>query len=243
MWPTACGRAAWRAQRSPGAPTRRSTSGRAGARALVIRPRVLLMDEPLSNLDAKMRLQMRDVILDLVREAGITTVFVTHDQEEALAMSDRIAIMDHGRIAQLGTPEELYGTPVNAYVADFIGSANVIPVPAQAVPGQAPQGLVRYQLCGRDFDGVQGAGSWTRGVLIARPEELALMAPAPYVPNTLPGKVLRRQYLGFKTAYRIALEDGSELRVELHAGNMVAQFQPGEAVQVLIPADSRVVNA
>ena len=217
---------------------------RALARALVIRPRVLLMDEPLSNLDAKMRLQMRDVILDLVREAGITTVFVTHDQEEALAMSDRIAIMDHGRIAQLGTPEELYGTPVNAYVADFIGSANVIPVPAQAVPGQAPQGLVRYQLCGRDFDGVQGAGSLdARGVLIARPEELALMAPAPYVPNTLPGKVLRRQYLGFKTAYRIALEDGSELRVELHAGNMVAQFQPGEAVQVLIPADSRVVNA
>ena len=66
-----------------------------------------------------------------MREAGITTVFVTHDQEEALAMSDRIAIMDHGRIAQLGTPEELYGTPVNAYVADFIGSANVIPVPAQ----------------------------------------------------------------------------------------------------------------
>ena len=219
-------------------------SASALARALVIRPRVLLMDEPLSNLDAKMRLQMRDVILDLVREAGITTVFVTHDQEEALAMSDRIAIMDHGRIAQLGTPEELYGTPVNAYVADFIGSANVIPVPAQAVPGQAPQGLVRYQLCGRDFDGVQGAGSLdARGVLIARPEELALMAPAPYVPNTLPGKVLRRQYLGFKTAYRIALEDGSELRVELHAGNMVAQFQPGEAVQVLIPADSRVVNA
>ena len=85
----------------------------------------------------------------------------------------------------------------------------MIPVPAQAVPGQAPQGLVRYQLCGRDFDGVQGAAAWTRGVLIARPEELALMAPAPYVPNTPPGKVLRRQYLGFKTAYRIALEDGS----------------------------------
>ena len=178
-----------------------------------------------------------------MREAGITTVFVTHDQEEALAMSDRIAIMDHGRIAQLGTPEELYGTPVNAYVADFIGSANVIPVPAQAVPGQAPQGLVRYQRR-RDFDGVQGAGSLdARGVLIARPEELALMAPAPYVPNTPARQVLRRQYLGFKTAYRIALEDGSELRVELHAGNMVAQFQPGEAVQVLIPADSRVVNA
>jgi iron(III) transport system ATP-binding protein len=214
------------------------------ARALVIRPRVLLMDEPLSNLDAKMRLQMRDVILDLVREAGITTVFVTHDQEEALAMSDRIAIMDRGDIAQLGTPEELYGTPVNAYVADFIGSANVIPVPARNGQAGAPAGHVRYEICGLGFDGVQGSDQLDgKGVLIARPEELALMAPAPYVPNTLPGKVLRRQYLGFKTAYRIALDNGSEIRVELHAGNMVAQFQPGEAVQVLIPADSRVVNA
>ena len=101
------------------------------ARALVIRPRVLLMDEPLSNLDAKMRTQMRDVILDLVQEAHITTVFVTHDQEEALAMSDKVAIMDQGRIAQIGTPEELYGTPASAYVADFIGSANIIAVPLE----------------------------------------------------------------------------------------------------------------
>ncbi|MDR1709592.1 MAG: ABC transporter ATP-binding protein, partial [Candidatus Accumulibacter sp.] len=106
------------------------------ARALVIRPRVLLMDEPLSNLDAKMRTQMRDVILDLVREARITTVFVTHDQEEALAMSDKIAIMDRGRIAQIGAPEELYGAPVNAYVADFIGSANTIPVALEARPAE-----------------------------------------------------------------------------------------------------------
>ena len=159
-------------------------------------------------------------------------------------MSDRIAIMDHGSIAQLGTPEDLYGTPVNAYVADFIGSANVIPVPARGGLAGAPAGHVRYELCGLGFDGTLGSAALAdRSVLIARPEELALMAPAPYVPNTLPGKVLRRQYLGFKTAYRIALQDGSEIRVELHAGNMVAQFQPGEAVQVLIPADSRVVNA
>ncbi|MFA4914368.1 MAG: ABC transporter ATP-binding protein, partial [Burkholderiaceae bacterium] len=159
------------------------------ARALVIRPRVLLMDEPLSNLDAKMRVQMRDVILDLVREAGITTVFVTHDQEEALAMSDRIAIMDRGRIAQLGTPEELYGTPVNAYVADFIGSANVINVPARVVApasgDRAPH--VRYDLAGHEFDGIQGSDSLgEQGVLIARPEELSLIAPAPHVPNSIP---------------------------------------------------------
>ncbi|MDW5443144.1 ABC transporter ATP-binding protein [Polaromonas sp. SM01] len=217
------------------------------ARALVIRPRVLLMDEPLSNLDAKMRLQMRDVILDLVREAGITTVFVTHDQEEALAMSDRIAIMDRGNIAQLGTPEELYGTPVNAYVADFIGSANVIPVPAQHMPGDGANGTprhVRFQWGGRPFDGVQGSETLgEQGVLIARPEDLSLMAPAPHVPNAIFGEVLRRQYLGFKTAYRIKLHDSSEIRVELHAGNTVADFQAGDAVQVLVPAHSRVVSS
>lgn len=221
------------------------------ARALVIRPRVLLMDEPLSNLDAKMRLQMRDVILDLVREAGITTVFVTHDQEEALAMSDRIAIMDRGSIAQLGTPEDLYGTPVNAYVADFIGSANVIPVAVQHMDHRAAMGAtasamahVRYQLAGRTLDGVLGSAALgAASVLIARPEDLSLMAPAPHVPNALPGRVLRRQYLGFKTAYRIQLLDGPEIRVELHAGNTVADFQTGDPVQVLVPADSRIVSA
>ena len=214
------------------------------ARALVIRPRVLLMDEPLSNLDAKMRLQMRDVILDLVREAGITTVFVTHDQEEALAMSDRIAIMDRGAIAQLGTPEDLYGTPVNAYVADFIGSANVIPVAARIVDGSGAAPHVCYQLAGRELDGVVGSPQLDGpSVLIARPEDLSLMAPAPHVPNALSGEVLRRQYLGFKTAYRIQLHNGPEIRVELHAGNTVAAFQPGDTVQVLVPADSRVVSA
>ncbi|QNN56147.1 ABC transporter ATP-binding protein [Diaphorobacter ruginosibacter] len=215
------------------------------ARALVIRPRVLLMDEPLSNLDAKMRLQMRDVILDLVREAGITTVFVTHDQEEALAMSDRIAIMDRGRIAQLGTPEELYGTPVNAYVADFIGSANVLQVKTSASSEGAPH--VRYELAGHTLNGVADAADAAApagaGVLIARPEDLSLMAPAPHVPNAVLGQVLRRQYLGFKTAYRIQLDSGPEIRVELHAGNTVADFHQGDRVQVLVPADCRVVAA
>jgi iron(III) transport system ATP-binding protein len=207
----------------------------------VIRPRVLLMDEPLSNLDAKMRLQMRDVILDLVREAGITTVFVTHDQEEALAMSDRIAIMDRGRIAQLGTPEELYGTPANAYVADFIGSANLLPVPTT---GAAEPGRVRYQLAGHALEGRRDgpAPGKGQGLLIARPEELALRRGAPQ-PNALPGRVLRRQYLGFKTAYRVQLHDGPELRVEQHGGSHASAFQVGDAVQVLIPAHSRVIAA
>ena len=212
------------------------------ARALVIRPRVLLMDEPLSNLDAKMRLQMRDVILDLVREAAITTVFVTHDQEEALAMSDRIAIMDRGAIAQLGTPEELYATPVNAYVADFIGSANVIPVAAQQTDGNATS--VRYQLAGQTLEGALGSATvGEQAVLIARPEDVRLLPATPPVPGALPGKVLRRLYLGFKTAYSVQLQGGPEIRVELHAGTAAANFQTGDAVQVLVPTGSRVVSA
>jgi iron(III) transport system ATP-binding protein len=223
------------------------------ARALVIRPRVLLMDEPLSNLDAKMRTQMRDVILDLVQEARITTVFVTHDQEEALAMSDKIAIMDQGRIAQIGTPEELYGMPANAYVADFVGSANTIPVPVEAaadsaepIPSDA-QGrpATRYRLGGRMLEGVQACPrlGGKDAILVARPEELSLLKPEPVAPNAVPGAVLRRQYLGFKTSYRVKLRDGPEIRVDLSAGGRMADFHPGDAVQVVFPAQSRIIDA
>jgi iron(III) transport system ATP-binding protein len=211
------------------------------ARALVIRPRVLLMDEPLSNLDAKMRLQMRDVILDLVREAGITTVFVTHDQEEALAMSDRIALMDRGRIVQLGSPEELYGAPVNAYVADFIGSANVLPVISQGSGPASPE-QVRYQLAGHELEGTLAEGATAgAGTLVLRPEALSLMPPAPLLAHALAGQVLRRQYLGFKTAYLVQLQGGVQIRVEQHAGHGGAAFHRGDQVQVLVAANGRIV--
>ncbi|MFC6761665.1 ABC transporter ATP-binding protein [Sulfitobacter porphyrae] len=96
------------------------------ARALVIEPRVLLMDEPLSNLDASLRVQMRDVIRTLQQETRTTTIFVTHDQEEALAMSDEIAVMKNGRIVQCGAPEEVYRSPETAYVSSFVGAANLL---------------------------------------------------------------------------------------------------------------------
>ncbi|MDR0577293.1 MAG: ABC transporter ATP-binding protein [Candidatus Accumulibacter sp.] len=214
------------------------------ARALVIRPRVLLMDEPLSNLDAKMRTQMRDVILDLVQEARITTVFVTHDQEEALAMSDRIAIMDRGRIAQLGTPEELYGMPASAYVADFVGSANTIPVSLEpADPSAAESGKARYRLCGRLLEGVRAyAGGGENAILVARPEELSLAAPDAAVENAVPASVVRRQYLGFKTSYRVRLREGPEIRVDLSAVNRTTDFHPGDPVQVSFPAHGRIIG-
>jgi iron(III) transport system ATP-binding protein len=96
------------------------------ARALVIKPAVLLMDEPLSNLDAKLRVEMRDTIRQAQREAGITTVYVTHDQEEAMAVSDRIAVMNQGVVQQCGSPAEIYRNPANRFVAEFIGKTNII---------------------------------------------------------------------------------------------------------------------
>jgi len=96
------------------------------ARALIVRPKVLLLDEPLSNLDAKLRVRMRGEIRRLQREFGITALYVTHDQEEALALSDRVAVMEGGRIVQIGTPREVYGAAANGFVADFIGRSNIL---------------------------------------------------------------------------------------------------------------------
>jgi iron(III) transport system ATP-binding protein len=97
------------------------------ARALVIQPELLLLDEPLAALDVKLRVELRAMVRELQLESGITTVFVTHDQEEALAMSDIVAVMDRGRIVQMGAPQQIYAGPVNGYAADFLGSANLVP--------------------------------------------------------------------------------------------------------------------
>jgi iron(III) transport system ATP-binding protein len=205
------------------------------ARAMVIKPRVLLMDEPLSNLDAKLRLAMRDMILELQRATRITTVFVTHDQEEALALSDQIAVMQEGRVAQQGTPQALYATPQWAYVADFIGSANLLPVTV-AAPG-------RVALAGLQLDvdtGSLAAGS--SGQLVLRPEALRLKSGGAQGAggNTLGARVLSRQYLGAKTSYRVALDAGPELRVE---DTGAAAHAVGEAVQLGVDTASRVVAA
>ncbi len=204
------------------------------ARAMVIKPRVLLMDEPLSNLDAKLRLAMRDMILALQRATRITTVFVTHDQEEALALSDQIAVMQEGRVAQQGTPQSLYATPASAYVADFVGSANLLPVTVTAVG--------RVDLAGSRFcvdTGDLPAGS--SGQLVLRPEALRLgPTSAGLETNRLGARVLSRQYLGAKTIYRLALDAGPELRVE-DTGSVPHAI--GERVQVWVDPHSRVVAA
>ena len=190
-------------------------------RALVIAPQVLLMDEPLSNLDAKLRLQVRETIAELQREAGITTIFVTHDQEEALALSDQIAVMKAGRIEQLGTPTETYQTPVSSYVADFVGAANVLPVPTNDVQladgrasvhlGEGARVVVRIPThAAQPLSGAQA-------FLIARPEDITLCAPT--ASNAVTGTIRSQQYLGVKTRYRVNLANGATLTVEQPSGD------------------------
>jgi len=142
------------------------------ARALVLNPDILLLDEPLSNLDAKIRVQVRAEIRTLQRQLGITTIYVTHDQEEALSLSDRVAVMRDGRVLQVGAPKELYEQPVNRFVADFVGTNNFIggvygPVTNGHVLVETPLGPLRARSSGSVRDGA-------RCVLAVRPENLAL---------------------------------------------------------------------
>lgn len=201
------------------------------ARALVIAPQVLLMDEPLSNLDAKLRVQVRETIHDLQKEAAITTVFVTHDQEEALALSDVIGLMRAGSIEQMGPPADIYAAPVSSYVADFVGAANVIPVEiaAEAQPGAA----VSVTPAGLEIR-ARAVAALTPGPaqLILRQEDIALL-PASTVAG-LPGTVLRRQYLGSRTHYRVRLgQNGPVLAVE-RTGADHAGYAEEHAVSVVL---------
>jgi putative spermidine/putrescine transport system ATP-binding protein len=179
------------------------------ARALVIRPDLLLLDEPLSNLDAQLREQMRIEIRELQQQSGITTVFVTHDQAEALAMSDRIAILDQGRIAQYGTPMEIYDEPANIFVASFIGRVNSIEGRAGAprdglTPIDCGEGLVVFTP--RPLP----AGPAT---LMVRPQRLRLGAAGPSSPaaNRLPATVTSITFAG--EAVQIVARAGGRLVV------------------------------
>jgi iron(III) transport system ATP-binding protein len=211
------------------------------ARALVIRPRVLLMDEPLSNLDAKLRLAMRETILDLQRATKTTTIFVTHDQEEALSMSDRVAIMDHGVIAQIGTPEDLYDQPANAYVADFIGPANVLPV---RVDRQAGDRHVIVSMAGFEFRCIDGGVTpGSEAKLITRPEHLVIAKgeACPGSLNVIRGQIKRRQYLGARTVYSVAFGNGLTITAEHYAGAHLPALDEGQGVDVFVPMTARIV--
>ena len=197
------------------------------ARAIVIEPRLLLMDEPLSNLDAKLRIDMRSEIRLLQRELGITTLYVTHDQEEALAVSDRIAVLEKGRMLQVGGPKAIYDEPAHRFVADFIGNANQI---AARVEG----GLVHF--AGGVSMPLPGAASPAQAVTATlRPEDFRL-SPSPDYTAALPVRVLLVSYLGARLRLSCELADGAALQADVDsdaiapdAGETVSLwFNPGK---------------
>lgn len=184
------------------------------ARAMAPKPKVLLLDEPLSALDLKLRQQMRSELKRLQRDTGITFIFVTHDQEEALSMSDRIAVMSAGAIQQVGTPGEIYETPANRFIADFIGETNLL----NAVVLELDGNNARVQLSTGDVVSAllsQSVTEGVEGVVSLRPERLRLVAldQLPEGMESVSGVLGDAVYLGTDRQYSVALSDGSSLIV------------------------------
>lgn len=180
------------------------------ARALAPAPRLLLLDEPLSALDLKLRRGMQIELKRIQRETGITFVLVTHDQEEALSMSDRIAVMNQGRVLQLGTPEDIYERPVSRFVADFIGEANVL---AASLFGRTD--------CAS---------------LAIRPERIEVSVGTDANRQGLPGTVVEATYLGATTTCAVLIDGGETIKVELSGVN--GRLRVGERVTCVFPADA-----
>ncbi len=207
------------------------------ARALAIRPDVLLLDEPLSNLDAKLRQEVRVEIRELQRQLGLTTVMVTHDQEEALTMADRLVVMNEGSVRQVGTQRELYERPADRFVAGFVGRSTFL-AGAIETPGRfrTDGGLVLACV------GPAGARDGGRGVLALRPERLQI-APAPIgaLDNRLPGTVEFVSYLGALIDIHVRLSPADRLVVQI--ANRDGGFAPevGQAVHVGWPASAVLV--
>ena len=185
------------------------------ARALVVKPKCLLLDEPLSNLDAQLRVEMRREIRRIVKENGLTGIYVTHDQEEALAMADRMAVLTRGSVGQIGTPEQIYRDPQSAYVANFIGETNLI-------TGEAIETRERYTLVRTAAGSMVGRltdPGWTPAPgeevrLSIRPEAWRLQPTDG--DNAVTGNIVERSYLGQRIQYWVKTEVGRQQVVELN---------------------------
>ena len=204
------------------------------ARALVVEPEILLLDEPLSNLDANLREEMRFEIRRLHESFGITTLYVTHDQAEAMVISDRVAVLHRGRVVQVGTAEDLFRRPRTRFVAEFIGRTNLLDAVA-AEPGIAVRDTLRLRLAS------EGVASGTPVVVSIRPHEIELVAgerSAPAGANVLAGTVQRTSYLGDAVDYQI-LVNGSDVVLRVTAPPPV-RFGPGAPVTLAIGPEACV---
>jgi putative spermidine/putrescine transport system ATP-binding protein len=202
------------------------------ARALAIEPRVLLLDEPLSALDAKVRVQLREEIRRIQTQLGITTLYVTHDQEEALSVSDHVAVMSAGRIEQIGTPSEMYSAPATPFVAEFIGTMNRLE--ARVVDGRT--GEVVHDGARLTVDAARGRTNGDRVLVLVRPELLELER-SPHTAdgdNTLAGEVVTHTFLGSVTRLKI-LGEGTTLIADVPTAR-VDSLPIGTHVVARVPA-------
>jgi iron(III) transport system ATP-binding protein len=203
------------------------------ARALVLEPQVLLFDEPLSNLDAKLRRRVREDIRELQSRLGLTVVYVTHDQGEALAVSDRIIVMANAVIAQQGEPRQLYEEPANLFVADFIGEANLVPAELSAVH----DGRGRIRLGTLDVDAACRDGAPGPVTVAIRPDAI-LLHPQPPSSPALPARILKTSYLGTHFEYAIESPLGELFVIDRSS---TAGYQPGSDVWISLTERGVVV--
>ena len=203
------------------------------ARAIVIRPQVLLMDEPLSNLDAKLRIEMRNAIKQIQRRVDITTVYVTHDQAEAMSLSDKIIIMNKGHIEQVGTPHEVYQHPASRFVADFIGSANF--VEAKVSEGDSEGEMIPVRMLNEDFN-VHYAGLPVKAgdtvQIVLRPESIRLADS-----GDVEAEVISSTYMGAVQEYVVRAGD-KELETEEYNPEGKRIYRPGDKVWLRIQRDA-----
>lgn len=208
------------------------------ARALVVRPKCLLLDEPLSNLDAQLRLEMRSEIRRIVKENNLTGVYVTHDQAEALSIADRMAVMDAGRIVQVGTPEEVYRRPNCSYVAAFIGETNLL----QGSVARVGEGTLTMETSAGVLTGHVTTPDWApgigdKGMVSVRPEALRVVDEG----GSLRGKIEETVYLGNVIQYQVRVEGGGRMQVAEMNPRVVREAGEQE-VGIEVEADDVVVT-
>ena len=210
------------------------------ARALVTHPTVLLLDEPLAALDAKLREEMQIELINMQKEVGITFVYVTHDQTEALALSHRIAVMNHGKVEQVDAPDRLYGFPKTRFVADFIGTCNLLLGPV--APGANGMVTINVADLGPVKVATTATSSRADGAIALRPEKVRLAPPGATTAadNRFAGTVASLLYQGDVTVYRVRGDQGHEIEALLanSASGLARFFEAGDRVEMSWPADA-----
>ena len=215
------------------------------ARSLVLEPRILMFDEPLSNLDFKLRIQMRDELKSLQRRLGKTAIYVTHDQTEALVLSDRIAVLSHGRIEQIGTPDEIYERPATSFVAEFIGSSNLLAATIVERRGGEATVVTERGLRLRCAVEGQASGEGAEVAVLIRPERVQIKAAengGTPEDNCFPARIVTVTYLGEDLRLDLELPAGQMLQGTLKNTGAARDWVPAQTVKIVVdPADLRLL--